>query len=197
MTVAPLPPPADGMLFFFFSSRRRHTRFDCDWSSDVCSSDLPSPDRRLAAATACHPFCKDRSPPPRSCRVRQRRLFRLCRDSLRKATQESCRHSTDPPQTTPRFWCISRCPSFLRLLNGEAHGPELVVHARCAWRQPATDDRERDDIHQCSEAAEGPSTPNVRYGGGGGDAVRRTAGTGTRRRPARAAPAAGPRRRGG
>src|SRR5688572_33470889 len=28
------------VLFFFFSSRRRHTRFDCDWSSDVCSSDL-------------------------------------------------------------------------------------------------------------------------------------------------------------
>src|SRR3989475_12918327 len=29
--------------FFFFSSRRRHTRFDCDWSSDVCSSDLVRP----------------------------------------------------------------------------------------------------------------------------------------------------------
>src|SRR2546430_16627357 len=28
------------ILCFFFSSRRRHTRFDCDWSSDVCSSDL-------------------------------------------------------------------------------------------------------------------------------------------------------------
>src|SRR5207237_2416610 len=27
-------------LLFFFSSRRRHTRFKCDWSSDVCSSDL-------------------------------------------------------------------------------------------------------------------------------------------------------------
>src|SRR2546430_330259 len=26
-------------MYFFFSSRRRHTRFDCDWSSDVCSSD--------------------------------------------------------------------------------------------------------------------------------------------------------------
>src|SRR2546430_727175 len=26
-------------ILFFFSSRRRHTRFDCDWSSDVCSSD--------------------------------------------------------------------------------------------------------------------------------------------------------------
>src|SRR3712207_8811020 len=27
---------------FFFSSRRRHTRYWRDWSSDVCSSDLPS-----------------------------------------------------------------------------------------------------------------------------------------------------------
>src|SRR5260370_886201 len=28
------------MFVFFFSSRRRHTIFKCDWSSDVCSSDL-------------------------------------------------------------------------------------------------------------------------------------------------------------
>src|SRR5215204_6696686 len=28
------------MVLFFFSSRRRHTRSLCDWSSDVCSSDL-------------------------------------------------------------------------------------------------------------------------------------------------------------
>src|SRR2546430_9202239 len=34
------------MYFFFFSSRRRHTRFDCDWSSDVCSSDLQNTRRR-------------------------------------------------------------------------------------------------------------------------------------------------------
>src|SRR5947207_3920245 len=27
-------------LMFFFSTRRRHTRSLCDWSSDVCSSDL-------------------------------------------------------------------------------------------------------------------------------------------------------------
>src|SRR5690242_21109107 len=33
--------------FFFFSSRRRHTRLTCDWSSDVCSSDL-----RVAADVA-------------------------------------------------------------------------------------------------------------------------------------------------
>src|SRR3712207_6853446 len=28
------------LSYFFFSSRRRHTRSLCDWSSDVCSSDL-------------------------------------------------------------------------------------------------------------------------------------------------------------
>src|SRR5438309_11069066 len=31
------------LLSFFFSSRRRHTRWNCDWSSDVCSSDLGIP----------------------------------------------------------------------------------------------------------------------------------------------------------
>src|SRR5207249_8376629 len=30
------------LCFFFFSSRRRHTRSKRDWSSDVCSSDLPT-----------------------------------------------------------------------------------------------------------------------------------------------------------
>src|SRR2546430_7689858 len=45
----PIRAPVSGVLrevnadvlakLFFFSSRRRHTRFDCDWSSDVCSSD--------------------------------------------------------------------------------------------------------------------------------------------------------------
>src|SRR5256886_10659319 len=38
-------------IFFFFSSRRRHTRFDCDWSSDVCSSDL-NPRKK---SIICHP----------------------------------------------------------------------------------------------------------------------------------------------
>src|SRR6266849_10611796 len=32
-------------VLFFFSSRRRHTRSTRDWSSDVCSSDLPDGDR--------------------------------------------------------------------------------------------------------------------------------------------------------
>src|SRR4051812_50029462 len=39
--------------FFFFSSRRRHTRLTCDWSSDVCSSDLnrgAAPGQHLGSA---------------------------------------------------------------------------------------------------------------------------------------------------
>src|SRR3712207_1907294 len=36
-------------FFFFFSSRRRHTRYWRDWSSDVCSSDLPDHPDRLAS----------------------------------------------------------------------------------------------------------------------------------------------------
>src|SRR5260370_23140109 len=40
-----------GHFGFFFSSRRRHTRFKCDWSSDVCSSDL----MMELGATVCIP----------------------------------------------------------------------------------------------------------------------------------------------
>src|SRR5690606_4418333 len=42
---------------FFFSSRRRHTRFSRDWSSDVCSSDLPRSSTRIdpASGPACGP----------------------------------------------------------------------------------------------------------------------------------------------
>src|SRR2546430_11416042 len=39
---------------FFFSSRRRHTRFDCDWSSDVCSSDLGAVTARSRAPLRAH-----------------------------------------------------------------------------------------------------------------------------------------------
>src|SRR5690242_19810879 len=42
------------LVFFFFSSRRRHTRLTCDWSSDVCSSDLPP--ALLAREPAGHPL---------------------------------------------------------------------------------------------------------------------------------------------
>src|SRR5260370_8842910 len=45
------------VLLFFFSSRRRHTRFKCDWSSDVCSSDL-------VAAPRSPRSCSEHKPTP-------------------------------------------------------------------------------------------------------------------------------------
>src|SRR5713101_5646945 len=49
-------------MYFFFSSRRRHTRLTCDWSSDVCSSDLRGEEQlahvllgRLAPARVVEP----------------------------------------------------------------------------------------------------------------------------------------------
>src|SRR2546430_5559357 len=91
------------LYFFFFSSRRRHTRFDCDWSSDVCSSDLfvripvvasrsplweekPLPvvtglalDRRevlVTAALDAQPSHREEIPGPRS---EERRVGKECR----------------------------------------------------------------------------------------------------------------------
>src|SRR5438034_8884978 len=41
---------------FFVSSRRRHTRSLCDWSSDVCSSDLVGPSLKVEAMPPESPF---------------------------------------------------------------------------------------------------------------------------------------------
>src|SRR5476649_3051313 len=53
------------IVFFFFSSRRRHTRSLCDWSSDVCSSDL------VPRRSALHA-----DPDPRGPGVADRNVFR-------------------------------------------------------------------------------------------------------------------------
>src|SRR2546430_7403338 len=49
-------------FFFFFSSRRRHTRFDCDWSSDVCSSDLDANENPLGPCDAARKAIVDMAP---------------------------------------------------------------------------------------------------------------------------------------
>src|SRR5260370_10543758 len=45
-------------MCFFFSSRRRHTRFKCDWSSDVCSSDLVTLPATTTAFEAANIFAR-------------------------------------------------------------------------------------------------------------------------------------------
>src|SRR5947207_15411431 len=46
-------PHCQPIALFFFSSRRRHTRSLCDWSSDVCSSDLNEATVHVMAAEGC------------------------------------------------------------------------------------------------------------------------------------------------
>src|SRR5688572_31618432 len=61
---------------FFFSSRRRHTRFDCDWSSDVCSSDLQAvliSDRGIEEGERAHHHLR------RVARSEERRVGKECR----------------------------------------------------------------------------------------------------------------------
>src|SRR2546430_8595181 len=88
-------------LYFFFSSRRRHTRFDCDWSSDVCSSDLlclrEPTSRRTCACTQGTWFERRSSPstgekPPEG---RQIAMSRLRRSEERRVGKE-CRSRWSP-----------------------------------------------------------------------------------------------------
>src|SRR5438046_9587427 len=61
------------LFSFFFSSRRRHTRLVSDWSSDVCSSDLPdaatgkrAPETAALAGGLGHRSCAALRPQDRS-----------------------------------------------------------------------------------------------------------------------------------
>src|SRR5690242_21694320 len=82
------------LFFFFFSSRRRHTRLTCDWSSDVCSSDLttsfasatPRVIGRFGAAPFAVPSLRGRSRSssrsascPSGSRSEERRVGKECR----------------------------------------------------------------------------------------------------------------------
>src|SRR5688572_31732837 len=90
MVVRERKKEARDSLFFFFSSRRRHTRFDCDWSSDVCSSDLnrresgsllTSNARRLQTNTVLPEMrCAETVVPrPSMLRSEERRVGKECR----------------------------------------------------------------------------------------------------------------------
>src|SRR5882762_8227958 len=71
--------PREGRMFFF-SSRRRHTRFKCDWSSDVCSSDLCV---TMSSAMPVVPSCGSPIGKPKPCpsthSSEERRVGKECR----------------------------------------------------------------------------------------------------------------------
>src|SRR5438034_3953815 len=96
-------------VLFFFSSRRRHTRSLCDWSSDVCSSDLTSTsdgELEISVLSLIRPFRSTSTPlfithgaflqdigkvnmllPARS-RSEERRVGKECRSSWSWARQK-------------------------------------------------------------------------------------------------------------
>src|SRR5437588_8232465 len=65
-------------FFFFFSSRRRHTRSLCDWSSDVCSSDLAA-QRRDAVRQAISHGAGTLASKEKPTRSEERRVGKECR----------------------------------------------------------------------------------------------------------------------
>src|SRR2546430_3194744 len=87
------------LIYFFFSSRRRHTRFDCDWSSDVCSSDLgyvtlsaPTPDSLRTSAAVLPASARRRDAnSPNSPRSERSKLTKSLRFSSSEIGRASCR----------------------------------------------------------------------------------------------------------
>src|SRR6266478_7519401 len=102
-------------VFFFFSSRRRHTRFDCEWSSDVCSSDLfrppspgPSVPRLVATDELSALGAKVRIEKAKSEKKLVRRDNSLdCAESLSFLSQMRRAVRKDSPYHTPKVLCAN------------------------------------------------------------------------------------------
>src|SRR5689334_14951586 len=97
-------------FFFFFSSRRRHTRWNCDWSSDVCSSDLSGqwdarpPEARRRAILPSGPLPRGEHPVTR--------LFRLIALSLLGlAAVAPGAFAADPYPNRPIKWIVPYPPA--------------------------------------------------------------------------------------
>src|SRR6266853_3897626 len=85
------------LLFFFFSSRRRHTRFDCDWSSDVCSSDLDV--RKLIDGAGLHTICEEaRCPNIAECWGRGTATFQILGETCTRACRYCYVNSGTPSE---------------------------------------------------------------------------------------------------
>src|SRR6266498_4774564 len=130
--------------FFFFSSRRRHTRCGRDWSSDVCSSDLP---RRLGNLGV-----RDVAVPCRyALGAGQHARGGPGRRGQRGPGVLACGPAGDPPGRAqcrghPRPRLAEDLRSFVRLGPAQpedrrAVGVHVVHHVRRRFLQPGRDDR--------------------------------------------------------
>src|SRR5688572_31729177 len=92
-------------VIIFFSSRRRHTRFDCDWSSDVCSSDLDrGADRLAVVADDAQIVALEPQRPDLRGNRRRVRIPDLARSRDRKSTRLNSSHS----QISYAVFCLKK-----------------------------------------------------------------------------------------
>src|SRR5207237_5514815 len=98
---------------FFFSSRRRHTRFKCDWSSDVCSSDLSHRRRRPYAERAEpeDPASNERAPDRTTAKFSKLRRQRLNARVFVVVQRGTCRLRVLPQSISSRPLKISLFPN--------------------------------------------------------------------------------------
>src|SRR5688572_31573975 len=99
-------------FFFFFSSRRRHTRFDCDWSSDVCSSDLSSLHRRTGRRRRGRTSTPPPISPPSS-------ISRACRSARRRPDRKSTRLNSSHSQISYAVFCLKKKKTHIQHINTE------------------------------------------------------------------------------
>src|SRR6266481_8731580 len=112
-------------LLFFFSSRRRHTRWNCDWSSDVCSSDLYWTARHHGVAA---------SPPPPLLRLHGERIvdaLLLGEASKIGSTPPSSVITVYGPLAPPSVATIITASPFCKSANAAA-GMRLIICCRSA-----------------------------------------------------------------
>src|SRR5689334_14738215 len=143
-------------FFFFFSSRRRHTRWNCDWSSDVCSSDLPGRETGSRPRRTAHAAPRGAAAPRRPARargsawrrgsprsaaacdawthaVRAGRVWgrRACRASCRAVSVHGTAHASGRGRANPAGrWARSPRVGLAAIACGEPpeEGPPLLLH---------------------------------------------------------------------
>src|SRR5881397_97535 len=128
------------MFFFFFKQKTAYEMAQCDWSSDVCSSDLLPPwlipPRRLALeansprdvyalapdarmAAGCHPGCETAMPRPLQAYVQR---------------DQSCTPCPPPPSSCGWFWPLAQDHG----LESGLQGSLAVSESPCHRHSPRT-----------------------------------------------------------
>src|SRR2546427_8568661 len=108
-------------VFFFFSSRRRHTRFDCDWSSDVCSSDLMS-QRYAARRSGVDGSVSSMQPTVRPSHVKRWPIHWRSEEHTSELQSQSnlvCRLLLEKKKQSPSRRCASQVNTDLQPLPGK------------------------------------------------------------------------------